>query len=80
MQKTAYLIGKSDFPKRKTKTMQWFKTEAIVHRKLSLEKSEKSLVEKSLAEKKRHSVPSSSTVFVGVKIVRQYIYFFSSFD
>ena len=73
MQKKAYSIGKPGFPKRKTKDVTMFfgfEMEAIVHRNLCLEKSVKK-VEKSNFKQKKHSVPSSSTLFMEDNIVRQ---------
>ena len=54
MQKKAYPIGEPDLPKRKTK---W---------RLSYTEMEASLrkVEKSVFIQKRHSVPSSSALFI----------------
>ena len=70
MQRKAYPIGKPDFPKRKKRRNVFcFKIEAIVHRNLQLEKSLKKSGKFKLHTKNRHSIPSSSPVFVGVKIV-----------
>ena len=59
------------FPQRKNKR-RWnifgSKTEATVN--LRLENSVKEVEKSSYIQKNRHSVPSSSSVFVGVKIVR----------
>ena len=56
-----------------------FKMEAIVHQNLPPERSEKKVEKSSFIQetRDRYSVPSSSTVFVGLKIVRQlYLLFF----
>ena len=79
MQKKAYPIGKPGFPKRKTKDVAMF---FVSKRRLSYTeifawKSPWKSGKIKFHTKNRQSVPSSSTVFVGVKIVRQlYLLFF----
>ena len=78
MQKKAYAIGKPDFPKRKLKTLQCFLFRNGSYR--TPKSSPRKIREKSgkikFHTKNRPSVLSSATLFVGVKIVRQHIYFF----
>ena len=75
MQKKASPIGKPDFPKRKTKDAAMFFVS-----KWRLSYTEIFALKKSPMKfhtRNRHSIPSSSTVFVEVKIVRQiYLLFF----
>ena len=73
MQKSAYPMGKLDFPKRKTKDVECFlfrnggyRTPKSSPGKVS-EKSRKI----KFHTKKRYSVPSSSTLFKEENIVRQ---------
>ena len=79
MQKKACPIGKPDFPKEKQTTLPWFLFENGGYRtpKYSLWKISEKSGKIKFHTKNRRSVPSSSTVFVGVKIVRQlYLLFF----
>ena len=81
MQKKAYPIGKPDTPKEKQKTLQCFLFQNGGYR--TPKSSPRKICEKigkiKFHTKNRHSVPSSSTAFVGVKIVRQVI-LLPSFD
>ena len=73
---------KARFPqKKKQKTLKCpcSKMEAIVYRKLRIEKSIKIVAKSSLTEEKQAFIPSSPPAFVGMKIVRQlYLRFFPS--
>ena len=65
---------KTRFPQKKNKrrcNVFCFKLEAIVHRNVHREESLKKLEKPSFIQKKRYSVPSSSTLFMEGKIVRQ---------
>ena len=79
MQKKAYPIRKPDCPKRNIRRCNvfCFKMDALVHRNLLLQKSVKKVKKIKFHTRNRHSAPSSSTVFVGVKIFWQlYLFFF----
>ena len=70
MQKEAYPIGKTDFLKRETKTLQCFLLQngGYCTPKSSPRKVRAKNGKIKFHTKNRHSVPSSSTVFVEVKI------------
>ena len=81
MQKKAYPIGKPDFPQRKTKDVAKFfvsKWRLSCNEIFAYENQWKKWKNQAFY-KNRHSVLSSSTLFVGVKIVRQLFLLFSFF-
>ena len=81
MKKKAYSIGKPDFPKRKTKTLRCilFQNGSYRTPKFSPRKVREKSGKLKFHTKNRQSVPSSSTVFVEVKIVRQLYFLFFLF-